>query len=517
LDQDDAVSGLLGVVPRRLRIARARRGLLTSAVVVLGLAGLGKVAGFAREVVVAAQFGASTQTDGFFTAYALFNIVWVMALAASLAPALLPTLIQFRVRGEHRSERAAATLLVLATIGLGAIVTAIGWLGAEGIVQLTAPELVPGAAAVAADSLRLLSLATVPTVLAGTLGAILHSHDRFAAPATSTLVVSLAMVAATLTLAERFGVEAAALGVVAGSLIHLAILVPSLVSLRPLGPPVRGLGPQLLTAGRRTVPVTGLAALVSARPALERSSAAAFGTGLVTAVGLGSKTGSFFASLVGTALGTVVFPRLARGFASGDREQMRRTLRRAADLIAVMTVPVAAASLFLAGDISRLLFQHGEMTAEAAGNVAAVLVAYAPGVLLSPVVDVLGRVRYARGDTTTPLLAAGVGLLVNAAVLGLLDGIGLGVFGVGLTLNVIATLAVLFSRERELAAALVPSLGMVAAAVVGTASSLIVYALARSVVAERGGAAGLLGAGVAAAVVYLVVVVVMLRLVRRGS
>jgi putative peptidoglycan lipid II flippase len=194
---------------------------------------------------------------------------------------------------------------------------------------------------------------------------------------------------------------------------------------------------------------------------------------------------------------------------------MRGTLRRAADLITVMTVPVAAASLFLAADISRLLFQHGEMTADAAGNVAAVLAAYAPGVLLSPAVDVLGRLRYAQGDTTTPLLAAGVGLVVNALVLGLLGWVGLAVFGLGLTLNVIASLAVLFWRERELARALAPGLGTVAVALCGTAASLIAYALVRSALAEQGDQAGLLVAGAAAGVVYIVVLVVGLRLLPR--
>ena len=493
-----------------LRGGREAGSLVAATLVVLAIVGLGKVAAFARELAVAAQFGASNETDGFFTAYALFNILWVMTLATSLAPALVPALIRVRFAGEHQREGQIAGLFVAGTTALGAVVALAGLLAADWIIRVAAPELNAEASAVGAQSVRLLSLAVVPIALAGALGAVLHAHERFAAAASSVLVVSTAMVVATLGLAGQFGVQAPSLGLVCGALLQLVILLPDLRSLRPLAWPSRRVAGDVLGAGRRSLPVIGLGGVVSARPALERAFAATFGPGLVTVVGLGSRTGGFFAHLLGTALGTVIFPRLARHFVQDDSAALRRTAGRGTSLIVLLTVPVAAATFAIGGDISTLLFHHGSMTAAATADVAKVVVAYAPAILLSPLIDVMGRFRYAQGDTGTPFLAAVAGLLVNWVVLGASTQIGLATFGIALTANVVTSLAILLWREKALLGALMPERAAVILSLLGTGLSLASYSIVRDLLAAAPETPAILLSLAVAAAAYLAVTAIWL-------
>jgi putative peptidoglycan lipid II flippase len=513
-----------GLQPALEPLAEARRRpegghVITATFLVLGLVGLGKVAGFARDVAVVARFGASPETDGFFTAYALFNVVWVMAIASSVAPAVVPSLARIEIRAGVARRRRAAGGFAAAGFATALVLSLVGIALAEPILRLTAPELTPAAIHSGAESFRILALAFVPIVLAGLLGAVLQAADRFAAAAASTLIVSVTMVAFTFWLGDQLGVQATALGVLVGSVLQLGVLVPSLAAARPFARPRVHEAADLREATLRVGPVSTLAGLVAARPALERSFAAPLGPGLVTLVGLGSRTGSFFASLVGTALATAVLPALSRAAARGDEGALRRTLQFAAAFTIVTSLPAAVGALLLSGDLAALLFRHGSVNAADIALVAATMAAYAPAIVLAPFVDVLTRARYAQGDAATPLVATAVGLLTNAVALAAAPRLGLSAFGLGFTANVLTTLAILAFRERRLVRAMVPSARAMAAAIVATVAAIGAYSLTR-VAIPSGGSPAVAGGLVVGGAVYLVIVAVALvpaDLIRRVS
>jgi putative peptidoglycan lipid II flippase len=455
------------------------RRVATAAFLVLGLVGLGKIAGFAREVTVVAQFGASASTDGFFTAYALFNIVWVMALATSLAPALVPSLARIDLTGDAGRRRRVAGSFAAVGLGLASLLALVAFAFAEPIIALTAPDLSADARRTGVDSLRLLALAVVPIVGAGVLGAILQAHDRFAAAAASTLIVSLSMVACTVGLGGALGVQAASVGLVVGSVLQLLVLLPDLMAVRPIARPSRADAADVQEAGRRVGPVSTLAGLVALRPAMERSFAADLGTGLLTLVGLGSRTGSFFPHLVGTALATAIFPHLSRAAASGDEEGVARTVRFGVSFTVLTSLPVAVAVFLFSGDLAAVLFRHGSVTDVDAGRIAVSMAAYAFAIVLAPLVDLLARVRYARGDATSPLIATGLGLVANGAVIVAAPRLGLAAFGIGFTINVVLVMGLLGARERSLLRSLVPDPRILAVAAAGTTAAVAIYLVIR--------------------------------------
>lgn len=477
------------------------RRVATAAILVLGLVGLGKIAGFAREVTVVAQFGASAETDGFFTAYALFNIVWVMALATSLAPALVPSLARIDFTGDAARRRRVAGSFAGVGLGLAAVLGLVAFAFAEPIITATAPDLSAEARLTGTDSLRIFSLAIVPIVGAGVLGAILQAHDRFAAAAASTLIVSLSMVACTVGLGDALGVQAASVGVVVGSVLQLVVLVPHLLAVRPTARPSRGDIADVQEAARRVGPVTTLADLVAVRPAIERSFAADLGTGLLTLVGLGSRTGSFFPHLVGTTLATAIFPHLSRAAAGGDEAAVARTIRFGVSFTVLTSLPVAVAMLLFSGDVALVLFRHGSVTDADVARIGGSMAAYALAILLAPLVDLLARVRYARGDATSPLVATGLGLVANGAVIAAAPRLGLPAFGIGFTINVVLVLALLGARERSLLRSLVPDPRILAVAAAGTTAAVAIYLLIRG--APESGAARILMAIAAAGLSYL--------------
>jgi peptidoglycan biosynthesis protein MviN/MurJ (putative lipid II flippase) len=160
----------------------------------------------------------------------------------------------------------------------------------------------------------------------------------------------------------------------------------------------------------------------------------------------------------------------------------------------------------LSGDLATLLFQHGSVTDADAAKIAMSMSAYAPAILLAPLVDVLSRVRYAHGDTTWPLAATALGLLANALVLVIAPILGLAAFGMGFTLNVLVMLVVLGSRERPLLRAFMPQASALGVSFGASGAAFVTYLLGRELGGHEGPVAVLAGL-VLAGVAYLAVVV----------
>jgi len=82
-------------------------------------------------------------------------------------------------------------------------------------------------------------------------------------------------------------------------------------------------------------------------------------------------------------------------------------------MILLINVPAAAGLALLSGPITRLLFRHGNFTADAAHSMAVLLALFVVGMPFFSVVNLTVRAFYSVKDTATPVKIAGIDFLVN--------------------------------------------------------------------------------------------------------
>src|SRR5690606_33461470 len=82
----------------------------------------------------------------------------------------------------------------------------------------------------------------------------------------------------------------------------------------------------------------------------------------------------------------------------------------------LLAMPAAAALIALAHPIVRVLFERGAFDALATAQTAEALVAFAAGIPAYVLIRVLQPGFFAREDTLTPTLFAGVSVAVNIAI-----------------------------------------------------------------------------------------------------
>jgi putative peptidoglycan lipid II flippase len=341
---------------------------------------------------------------------------------------------------------------------------------------------------------------------------VLNAQGRFAASAIAPIVYNLAIIGAAVFLVPSLGPTGLAIGVVAGSIVHLAIQLPPLralgfrydrqvdlddpearKALRLMAPRALGLG-----AGQITfLVVTGLASTL--------------GPGSVTAFNVAFTLLQIPIGLIGVPLGVVVLPSLSSDAAVGRLTEFAALMSRAVRLIVFTMVPITAIAIVLRSEVVRLLFGEGKVTAETLDATAATLATFLVGLTAHALIAVLARAFYARQDTRTPVAAAILAVVVNSSLATILVGrLGLPALGLAIAIAAwleAAVLLVLLKRSlRELAVRPIADLGVrsVIVAVVGGLVAAGVAGALTLVAGVDGGRAALIIRIVVVGVVWLV-------------
>lgn len=404
----------------RGRLFGARHGIFGAALL-LAFAFLGsRLLGAARAVVIADQYGASVELDAFWVAMRLPDIVFQLLAGATLASAFIP--VYARVlgqRGERAAWRLASVVLnwvMIGTIALAAVV----FLAADWIVPALAPGLgeesgiQEQARRDAVFLTRVLLASPILFAASGMVTGMLHARRHFLLPGLSPMLYNLAIILAALLVPERFGVDALAIGVVAGSGLHLLIQLPALVAARARLRPRLSLGdPDAREVLRLMIPrMIGLAA-AQINLTILTFFGSLVGDASISALNFAWLLLMLPVGLLGISLATAIFPTLAERAESGGDAAVAELVTRALRFILFLSVPATVGMVLLRDSIVATLLQRGAFDAAAAELVSDALLFYGIGLFAHTAIEILSRGFYALGDTRTPVTLAVMSMLVN--------------------------------------------------------------------------------------------------------
>ncbi|MCL6648004.1 MAG: murein biosynthesis integral membrane protein MurJ [Chloroflexi bacterium] len=371
---------------------------------------VGRLLGLAREQTIAALFGRSAATDAFTAASRVPVTTYDLLVGGMISAAFVPVLAAEVEQSERAFWQLAGQLLTLFTLLL-ALVSVLVVLLADPLVSLLTPAFAPATRALTLTLLQIMAPSLFFLGLSGVAIGILQARRHFAAPAFGAALFNLAFVVAAWLLRER-GVEALAIGLVAGSAAQLAL---QLLALRgaPLRPLLSLRNPALRRIGQLYLPVLLGLVVSSAGVLIDTNLASRLPAGDLTAMRYATTLTQFTLGLVATAIGAAYLPELAR--LAPHSPAYRAALGEALRAVLTLIVPAALALVILREPVLRLLFQRGEFGSADTARTALAFLTYAPGIPAAALDQILIYAFYARQDTLRPVsvgvLAVGVYLL----------------------------------------------------------------------------------------------------------
>lgn len=387
---------------------------------------LSRIAGLLREKLLAYHLGTGLAAEAFRAALRIPNVLQNLLGDGVVSAAFVPTYARTVDRGESedagRLAGAVASLLILVT---GALV-AIGILFAGPITRVLTPGF-------PADSQKYALTVTLVRIITPSLGflvlsawclGVLNAHRNFfrayVAPVlwNASIIVAVS-IAALIGREQRELAVAVAIGALVGAVLQFAVQLPTVLRLAPSlrlgmarGTPglrqvLRASGPAIL--GRGVVQLSAYIDLIVA---------SLLAAGAVAALGYAQVLYLLPVSLFGMSVAAASLPNLAT-FEATELAARRLALERAAARITLLVVPTSVLYLAMGDKVVAVLFEGGAFGPAQTRQVAAVLAAYALGLLATTQSRLLQAVLYALDDTRTPARVAVLRVLV-ATTLGVL-------------------------------------------------------------------------------------------------
>jgi putative peptidoglycan lipid II flippase len=252
--------------------------------------------------------------------------------------------------------------------------------------------------------------------LVALLGGVLNSIGKFAAMASAPILLNLILISSLAVFADamRTPGHVLAWGVAAAGIAQFLWLLEACRRSEVL-PRWRWprWTPGVANLFRLMLPAMLGAAVVQINLLVDVVLASTLPTGSVSFLYYADRVNQLPLGVVGVAIGTALLPSLSRQIRAGKDAEARDSQNRALELAMLLTLPAAAGLMVLADPIISVLFQRGAFGAEASGQTALALVAYAAGLPAFVLIKVFQPGFFARRDTSTPVKIAAFAVILN--------------------------------------------------------------------------------------------------------
>jgi len=373
-----------------------------------------------RQLLFARFFGLSAEADAFTAAFKIPNLLRNLLGEGTMSASFVPVYSRMLAAGDDRASRAlAGAVLGLLMAGV-AVLTLLGIVAAPVLTDVLTPGFDAERAALTTRLTRVLFPMTALMVLSGWCLGVQNSHRRFFWSYASAALWSLAQIVLLLWWGERATTLAQlawwlAWATLAGSALQVVAQLPEVYRLiGVVRPTLDRAAPGVLQTLRNLGPVIVSLGVVQLSSLIDLQIASFLPAGATTNLFNANLIVMLPVSLFGVSVAAASLPELSRDSGAARSAVLLERLRAGWQRILFYVVP--SAIVFLAyGDLCvGLLLRNGAFGAAEQEAVAAVLGAYAVGLVSFASVKLMASAHYALQDYRTPLRASVASLVVSA-------------------------------------------------------------------------------------------------------
>ncbi len=452
---------------------------------------LSRVLGLARELILAALFGAGRGMDAYITAYRAPNLLRDLFAEGALSVAFVTVFSKLMVeRDAEAAWELARKMATLVLVFMSAVVV-VGIIFAGPLIGILAPGFDAEKSAFAVELTRIMFPFILLVSLAALAMGMLNARNVFAVPALASSFYNLGSIFGGVTIAwlidPSFGPRALvgmAIGTLIGGFLQMAVQFPSL----------RNVGfrfdfdfgwrdPQVRRVLLLMLPAVIAASAVQVNVMINSVFASYLGDGAVSWLSYAFRLMQLPLGIFGVAIATVTLPAVSKIAAGGDMAHFRATLAKALRLALFLTLPATVGLVMMSDPIIALIYERGKFSAADTVQTGGALDFYASGLMAYACIKVLSPAFYALDRKWTPMVVSFFSIGLNVVLNWQLTfRLGMGHRGLALStgLSAIANFLMLYLLMRRAAG--------------GMRTGLLVASFARILVAGAG-LAGVCAAG----------------------
>lgn len=404
--------------------------LLKSAAAVSAMTMLSRITGLVRETVTARILGAGAESDAFFIAFRIPNLLRRLFAEGAFSQAFIPILSQTATAdGKSAAIELAQRVSVLLFYSLLFLVL-LGMLGATWVVMGMASglDLEGEQFALTVTLTQWMFPYIVLISMVALASGLLNTFRSFSLPAFAPVLLNVSFIVGALVLAPYFehAVLAMAISVMVGGVLQVAVLWFGLWRGGCMLNPLRGLQGLRKAWGdervrrvlRNMLPASLAVSVAQISLIINTNIASHLQPGSVSWISFGDRLMEFPTALLGVALGTVLLPSLSAA-ANRSAVEYSSLMDWGLRLTLVLVIPAAVGLGLFSEALVAILFHYGRFDAVDVAMTSQAVMAYSIGLSGLVLVKILAPGFYAKQDIRTPV-KIGIGVVVATQLMNLI-------------------------------------------------------------------------------------------------
>ncbi|MGO9021987.1 MAG: murein biosynthesis integral membrane protein MurJ [Syntrophobacteraceae bacterium] len=391
---------------------KRRQQIGLAAMIVGGGILLSRFMGLFRDKLISLLFGATQESDLYFAAFVIPDVINYMLAGGYFSITLIPFLTKYFEEDEEDGWRFFSSVFFWVSVSI-CVLTSLAFLFAPKLACLAAPGLTTEALSRLAFFLRIILPAQIFFLCGSCFSAILFMRKQFFVPAMVSIVYNLFIIAGGILFRTR-GMEGFCWGVLAGSFMG-NFLLPLLAVRSGGGLSMRfsGFHPGLKKYILVALPLMIGQSITVVDEQFVRIFGSLAGVGAISWLSYARRIMMVPVSVVAQAAGVASYPFMAELIAKNDLSRFYRTVNSALQNVMTLLVPLSIWMILVAEPTIRLIFQQGRFGVSDTAHTARLLQIMLICVPCWGYQQVLGRAFYSRLDTLTPaVLGTAVTLLM---------------------------------------------------------------------------------------------------------
>lgn len=382
--------------------------IFSAAMVIAGFTLLSAVMGLLRNRVLAGFFFGTqaSHLDVYFAAFLVPDSLFNLLVSGALSAAFIPVYTQKLKKDPEEANHIANATMNSTLVFMGVLISGL-MVFAPQVSNLIA-HFPPVEMKLLAQLMRIMLFSQLFFVVSAFLTGIIQSHKRFLVPALAPVLYNVGIVLGTIVLAPVMGIYGAAIGVMLGAMMHMAVQIPFAANLGYKFKPSFDIKhPDVRLIRRLMIPRTATLAVVQLERWISVFISSMLSAGSLTMFNFARQLYVLPINLFGVSLGQASLPTLSAEAIDDGLHSFRKTLADSLLQIFFLALPAAALLLVLRIPAVRLVFGAREFPWDATLTTGRTLAVLTISIAPQAAVSILVRSFYAFHDTKTPLLVSG--------------------------------------------------------------------------------------------------------------
>ncbi len=380
---------------------------------------ISRILGYVRDILIAIFLGTSLFADAFFVAFRLPNTFRRLFAEGTFNAAFIPSYAGELAKSKIEADQFAKNIFNLLFIILLFLVL-VAEIFMPQLIFLIAPGFYsdPEKLKIAIDLSRITFPFLFFVSLASFFGAILNSHNKFAAAAAAPIILNVVLIG-SLIISQLINIPDVLLLSYAVSFAGFLQLIALLYFVRKFFKPIlsirikvnekvkfffKKLLPSIFSSG-----VTQINILVG-------TIIASFQTGAVSYLYYADRVYQINLAIAGIAVGTVMLPELSKHVKNKDLENIINLQNRALELCLFLSIPASVALVLASEQIITSLFGYGSFDKDSVINTALALTFFALGVPAFSMLKIFSNFFFARNNTKIPFYFSLISVSLNVII-----------------------------------------------------------------------------------------------------